>query len=184
MVRSHAEIHGKKIKKSQRHDVRAIDGLRRKYEVRLRRKHVSSHARGDRKHECKLDADICSCTCNKPTLLHYPCSHVYAACAAIKQSSQQYVSRYFDIHHLMGTWGSEFYSYGLDISYKDLWTDVVQWVPNPSLRQQKKGRRHTTRFRNDMDDSQIGEPRRCRICKTRGHSKKDCPNKPSTSTRN
>ena len=61
-----------KINKSQKHDVRVVDGLRRKYVIRLRRKHVNSHARGDRKHECKLDAAVCTCTCNKPKLLHYP----------------------------------------------------------------------------------------------------------------
>ena len=86
-----------KIKKAQKHDVRIIDALRRKYEIRLRRKHVDSHARGDRKHEYKLDAGVYTCTCNKPKLLHYPCSHVYAACARTEQASQPYVSRYFDI---------------------------------------------------------------------------------------
>ena len=172
-----------KIKKFQKHDIRVIDGLRRKYEIRLRRKHVNSHARGDKKHECKLNAGDCSCTCNKPKLLHYPCSHVYKACAHMKQSSTQYVSSYFDIHHLMGTWSAEFFSYGLDMSYKDLWPGEIHWAPNPQLRQQKKGWRHTRRIRNDMDESQSGEARKCTICRTAGHSRKDCPNKPSSSTR-
>jgi len=163
-----------KIKKSQKHDVRVIDALRRKYEIRLRRKHVNSHARGDRKHECKLDGGVCTCTCNKPKLLHYPCSHVYAACAHMKQASQQYVSRYFDIEHLLGTWSSEFTSYCVG---------ETEWVPNPELRQIKKGRRHSRRFRNDMDDSQAGEPRKCRICKTAGHTSRNCPNKASSSSR-
>ena len=61
-----------KIKKSQKHDVRVVDGLRRKYEVHLRRKHVGGHARGHMKHEVQLHAAVCSCTCNKPKLLHMP----------------------------------------------------------------------------------------------------------------
>ena len=77
-----------KIRKSQQHDVRVVDGLRRKYEVRLRRKHVGGHARGHRKHEVQLGTSVCTCTCNKPKLLHYPCSHVYAVCAHTKQASQ------------------------------------------------------------------------------------------------
>ena len=101
----------------------------------------------------------------------------------MKQASEQYVSTFFDIHHLVGTWSSEFYSYGLYMSYKDLWPGGYQWVPNPALKQVKKGRRHTTRFRNDMDESQVGEPRKCRICRMAGHSMKDCPNRPTSSGR-
>ena len=145
---------------------------------------MHSHSTGDRKHECRLGAAECTCTCNKSKLLHYPCSHVYAACAHTKQTSEQYVSRYFDIHHLMQTWSSELYSYGLQMSYRDLWPGEFEWVPNPALKQVKKGRRHTRRFRNDMDESQRGETQKCRICKTTGHSMKDCPNRPTSSSRN
>ena len=35
-----------KMQKARMHDIRVIDGLRRKYEIRLRQKYVNSHARG------------------------------------------------------------------------------------------------------------------------------------------
>lgn len=68
------------MQKTRMHDIRVIDGLRRKYEIRLRQKYVNYHARGEKKHACTL-GDVAICTCNKLKLLHKPCSHVYKACA-------------------------------------------------------------------------------------------------------
>ena len=81
----------KKISKARSHAARTMDGVRQKFEIRLREKYVMGHARGDRKQVCTI-GDEASCTCNKPRLLHKPCSHVYAACAAWRQASERYIS--------------------------------------------------------------------------------------------
>jgi hypothetical protein len=56
-----------------------------------------------------------------------------------------------------------------------VWYGGPTWVPNPALKRTKKGRRPSRRHRNDMDLSQLGEPRRCRNCRVPGHTQRDCP---------
>jgi hypothetical protein len=47
----------------------------------------------------------CSCSCQKPLLLHYPCSHVIAACLATKnQHWSRYVPKYFLKQTVLDTW--------------------------------------------------------------------------------
>ena len=173
----------KKITKARSHVAITMDGVRRKFEVRLRDKYVRGHMRGDRKHVCTI-GDVAVCTCNKPQLLHKPCSHVYAACAVFNQSCIMYMSEYYDIRHLYDTWNGEFNSYGVECHYRDIWRGAVKWSPNEALRHPGRGRRQSRRIRNDMDASQRGDrprPIRCRLCKTHGHSFGNCPNRPSSS---
>ena len=173
----------RKMEKARTHIAQPIDGLRRKFEVRLRQKYVMGHIRGERKQVCTL-GDEASCTCNKPQLLHKPCSHVYAACAVWNQASTQYISKYYDMQHLYATWSAEFHSYGVDMHYRELWPREIKWVPNDALKHVGRGRRQSRRIRNDMDESQRGDRVRrpkCRLCKTFGHSLSQCPNRPASS---
>ena len=96
----------------------------------------------------------------------------------------QYISEFYDIHHLYGTWSAEFNSYGLDMHYRDLSPGHAKWVPNDALKKVGRGRRQSRRIRNDMDDSQRGQRarrQRCRLCKTFGHALATCPNRPGSS---
>jgi hypothetical protein len=71
-----------KAKKSQSHGFRQIDALRNKWEIHVRAKFVRGHHRGSRKHAVTLGTSSCECSCNKPKLLGYPCSHVLKAASA------------------------------------------------------------------------------------------------------
>lgn len=120
---------------------------------------------------------MATCTYNMPKLLHKPCLHVYKACAQMRQMCTPYISEYYDMQHLLGTWSAEFHSYGVKMKYTDLWLDMAQWGPNKDLKTTTKGRWQTRRFQNNMDASQctsISCTSKCRICKTPGHSAKDC----------
>ena len=89
---------------------------------------------------------MATCTCNKPKLLHKPCSHVYKACAQMRQMTTPYISEYYDMQHLLGIWSGEFHSYDLEMNYKDLWPNMVQWGPNKHLKTTTKGRRQTRQY--------------------------------------
>jgi hypothetical protein len=51
----------------------------------------------------------------------------------------------------------------------------IIYVPNPAMLRTDKGRRPSRRHRNNMDHSQSGEPRRCRICRCAGYPRRECP---------
>jgi len=58
--------------------------------------------------ECQFwpETNTCVCSCNKPKLLHMPCSHVYAARGKAGISGT-YVSPYYLKEAVMATWSGE-----------------------------------------------------------------------------
>ena len=165
-----------KATKSQSHGCLQIDALRNKWQVNVRAKYVKGHHRGARKQAVIFGPNTCECTCNKPKLLGYPCSHVLRAAAEQNIGVENYISPYFNTYNLLNTWSGEFWAWGLDQHYRDVWPDkITKWVPDPALMRTGKGRRQSRRHRNDMDHNQSGEPRRCRICRCPGHSRSECP---------
>ncbi|CAN6290558.1 unnamed protein product [Urochloa humidicola] len=128
------------------------------------------------------------CECNKPTLLHVPCSHVIASLSKIGASTNSYISTFYLKENVVQTWTGEFYgflSYGdFTIYNKDL---PICLPPMELLRHShgKGGRPQTRRIRNDMDESEVGGAmRRCRRCEQFGHKSNACPasNEASSST--
>ena len=113
-----------KMEKARMHDIWVIDGLRRKHGIRLQQKYINSYARRERKQACTL-GDVATCTCNKPKLLHKPCSHVYKACA---NEANVYAIHLRVLRHAAPFRYMEFKVslVRLDMNYKDLWPDKVQ----------------------------------------------------------
>ena len=97
-----------KAVKSQSHGFVHIDALRNKWQINVRAKYVKGHHPGARKHAVTLGPNACDCTCNKPILLGYPCSHVIKAAAVQEISVDNYISPYFNTHNLLNTWNGEF----------------------------------------------------------------------------
>ena len=165
-----------KAEKSRSHGCSQVDATRHKWQISVRSKFVHGHHRGSRKHAVTLGPTTCECTCQKPKLLAYPCSHVLRAAAEQNISIVPYISAYFNTENLFNTWSGEFWAWGMDMHYRDmLSTQLEKFVPDPTLLRTAKGRRRSRRYRNDMDHSQSGEPRRCRICRCPGHPRRECP---------
>jgi hypothetical protein len=100
---------------------------------------VGGESHGSRHYRVDLRAG--TCTCNGPQLLHLPCSHLRTACTArgLDYENTMYMSLLFFREHIIKIWGSIFEPY-LDPSEWPKY-DGPEYVPLPSLKKMKKGRR-------------------------------------------
>ena len=82
---------------------------------------------------------------------------------------------YFKKEALFDTCNHEVYGFGIYGSFtKEPGPDVV-FIPDPDKMKQKKGRRKTTRLRNDMDEAETGCCMKwCSKCNGTGHTYKKC----------
>jgi hypothetical protein len=73
------------------------------------------------------------CSCNKPQLLHKPCSHVIAICRRIGVSSATYISPYYSLSYLAKTQSgkSDVSKYRQDGSI--ILPSLTTWIPNKKL---------------------------------------------------
>jgi len=126
-----------------------------------------------RTHEVKIGNEAwptCECSCNKPKLLHLPCSHVLAVCGQLKLDSISFVSEYFMKESVVNTWTGEMYGFRVEGNFNKVDINDRQYIPNPEHLRQGVGRRGARRIRNDMDESEAGGPtRQCYVCKEFGH---------------
>ena len=53
----------------------------------------------------------CQCTCNKPKLIHLPCSHVLAACRMLGLEHKSFVSPYYLKEAVLNTWAGELHGF-------------------------------------------------------------------------
>jgi hypothetical protein len=76
----------------------------------------------------------CSCSCQNPQLLHYPCSHVIAACLATKnQHWGRYMPKYFLKQTVLDTWNHTIEGcLHLETFTQDP-KDSAMYLPNPYL---------------------------------------------------
>ena len=75
-----------KAEKSRSHGCTQVDATRHKWLISVRSKFVHGHHRGSRKHSVTLGPTTCECSCQKPKLLGYPCSHVLRAAKNSKKN--------------------------------------------------------------------------------------------------
>jgi hypothetical protein len=119
----------------------------------------------------------CSCSCQKPLLLHYPCSHVIVACLATKnQHSGRYVPKYFLKKIVLDTWNHTIEGYLHLGTFTQDPKDNVLYIRNPDPTMcQGVGRRKKKRIRNNMDEVEAGSQGQiCSKCNNPGHSYKKC----------
>ena len=98
-----------KMEKVRTHTCVAIGNAERRFEVRLP---TDKFGCGNelRTHEVKIGLEqwpTCECTCNKPKLLHLPCSHVLAACGQLGLDAISFVSPYYRKEAVLHTWTGE-----------------------------------------------------------------------------
>jgi hypothetical protein len=100
----------------------------------------------------------CSCSFQKPLLLHYPCSHVIVACLATKnQHWGRYVPKYFLKQTVLDTWNHNIEGYLHLGTFTQDPKDSALYIPNPDpVMCQGVGRCKKKRIRNNMDEAEAG----------------------------
>jgi hypothetical protein len=167
-----------KIEKARSHTVIAIGNQQRRYEVHLPTDKFGT-ACEMKTHEVKIGTEVwptCECSCNKPKLLHLPCSHVLAVCGQLKMDTISFVSEYYLKDSVLNTWTGEMVGFRVVGNFNKVDPQHRQYIPDPSLMRRSRGRRQAARIRNDMDQSEAGGPtRQCFLCNEFGHMDRYCP---------
>ena len=168
----------KKIKKARLHTVIRIGNEEARYEVRLPTERFGA-GNELKTHEVIISDDApptCECTCNKPRLLHLPCSHVLAVCAQMGMNPISFVSPYYYKEAVVQTWTGEMTGFRVVGNFNKVNPEERQYIPHPQMMRTSRGRRNSRRIRNDMDESEAGGPtRQCLYCNLFGHREKNCP---------
>ena len=132
-----------------------------------------------RTHEVKIGNEAwptCECTCNKPKLLHLPCSHVLAACGQLGMDAISFVSPYYLKESVLSTWTGEMQGFRPLGNFNTVIPGQRRYIPDPGQMRTGRGRRQSKRIRNDMDESEAGGPtRQCFLCNQFGHRDTNCP---------
>ena len=173
-----AEYMNKKMKKAKLHTVLVIGNQERRYEVRLPTDKFGT-ANELKTQEVRIGSELiptCECTCNKPKLLHLPCSHVLAVCGQLKMAATSFVSPYYLKDAVLNTWTGEMYGFRAVSNFNKVSNEEREYIPDPDRMRTSRGRRQSARIRNDMDESEAGGPtRQCILCSQLGHRDKHCP---------
>jgi hypothetical protein len=107
------------------------DEVQWKYQISCQSK--SQKANGEIKiQKTVIGNHTCSCSCQKPQLLHYPCSHVIAACLATKnQHWGRYMPKYFLKQTVPDTWNHTIEGYLHLGTFTQDPKDSALYIPNP-----------------------------------------------------
>jgi hypothetical protein len=167
----------KKKEKAKHLAVVQIGNVERRYEVRLPTDRFGC-GNPQRTHDVKIGNEewpTCECTCNKPKLLHLPCSHVLAVCGVLGMSEISFVSPYYLKEAVLNTWTGELEGFRSMGNFNTVNPGERRYIPNPTLLRTAIGRRPSQRIRNDMDESEAGGPtRQCFLCNQFGHWDSNC----------
>ena len=132
-----------RCKKARSHSVVAIGNQERRFEVRLANNKFGC-ANELRTHEVKIGNEAwptCECTCNKPKLLHLPCSHVLAACGQLGMDAISFVSPYFLKEAILNTWTGELMGFRSMGNFNSVNPAERRYIPNPEHMRTSRGRR-------------------------------------------
>ncbi|KAM0898261.1 hypothetical protein ACQ4PT_022029 [Festuca glaucescens] len=119
----------------------------RKFTVKGRKREVTVHLKSENtlrmdKSKGSTIPKTATCSCNKPQLLHKPCSHVIAVCCEIGVRSAAYMSPYYSLPYLVCTWRRKFSKFSRE--YRDIiphqFRDIIPferetptWIPDKRL---------------------------------------------------
>ena len=168
----------KKINKARLHMVIRIGNEEARFEVRLPTERFGA-ANEMKTHEVTIGTyapPTCECTCNKPRLLHLPCSHVLAVCGQMGMNPISFVSPYYMKQAVVETWTGEMTGFRVVGNFNKVDPMEREVIPDPALMRTSRGRQNSRRIRNDMDESEAGGcTRQCLLCNLYGHREKHCP---------
>ncbi|KAL5184407.1 hypothetical protein HKD37_17G048115 [Glycine soja] len=106
--------------------------------------------------------------------LHYPCSHIIAACGYVSLIYYQYIDVVYTNEHILKVYSPQWWPLGNEAAIlpsNDAWT----LIPDPTTIR-AKGRPKSTRIRNEMDWVEPSDHRqKCSRCGAEGHNRRRCP---------
>uniref|UniRef100_A0ACD5Z0V6 Uncharacterized protein n=1 Tax=Avena sativa TaxID=4498 RepID=A0ACD5Z0V6_AVESA len=119
----------------------------RKYTVKGRKREVTVHLKSEytfslNKSKRSKIRKTSTCSCNKPQLLHKPCSHVIAVCCEIGVKTATYMSPYYSLPYLVCTWRQKFNKFSRDYRniipryFRDITpfeSETPTWIPDKRL---------------------------------------------------
>ncbi|XP_016192748.1 uncharacterized protein LOC107633656 [Arachis ipaensis] len=117
-----------------------------------------------------------TCDCSLFQSLHYPCCHALVVCATTSIEWAQYVHSVYKQEAVFKVYEMEFFP----IPDESMWAEWhgTRLCPNPVMRRKATGSPVSTRFRNDMDETEQHE-KLCDLCRQYGHTRRGCPNQPT-----
>lgn len=157
-----------KMQKAQIHSVTCMEIKENKYfpgeevqkfKVQSNQKKVvvqltSEYTRISRDHARELTKRA-ECSCNKPKLLHKPCSHVIAVCCQIGVTTADYMSPYYTLPYLDNTWSGNCDVPKFSPDYKIIMPfDKPTWIPDKKLECGLSVFRTSDRVQSVMDEEE------------------------------
>ncbi|KAL5193314.1 hypothetical protein HKD37_20G055554 [Glycine soja] len=164
----------KELRKNQEqactHIVRVYDIHSTRFEVEESFNPITQ--RGGQKWAVNLNGRHCQC--GRYSALHYPCSHIIAACGYVSMNYYQYIDVVYTNEHILKAYSAQWWPLGNEAAIPpsdDAWT----LIPDPTI-VRAKGRPKSTRIRNEMDWVEPSEHRtKCSRCGAEGHNRRRCP---------
>ncbi|KAL5184895.1 hypothetical protein HKD37_17G048517 [Glycine soja] len=128
--------------------------------------------RGGQKWAVNLNGHYCQC--GRYSALHYPCSHIIAACGYVSMNYYQYIDVVYTNEHILKVYSAQWWPLGNEAAIPpsdEAWT----LIPDPTTIR-AKGRPKSTRIRNEMDWVKLSDHRqKCSRCGAEGHNRRRCP---------
>ncbi|KAH1210756.1 hypothetical protein GmHk_15G044988 [Glycine max] len=164
----------KELRKNQEqaysHIVRVYDIHSTRFEVEETFNPITQ--RGGQKWAVNLNGHYCQC--GRYFALHYPCSHIIAACGYVSMKYYQYIDVVYTNEHILKTYSVQWWPLGNEAVIphsNDAWILILDTT---TIR--AKGRPKSTRIRNEMDWFEPSEHRqKCSRCGAEGHNRRRCP---------
>ncbi|KAH1206086.1 hypothetical protein GmHk_16G046634 [Glycine max] len=111
------------------------------------------------------------CQCRRYSALHYPCSHIIAACGYVSMNYYQYIDVVYMNEHILKAYSAQWWPLGNEAAIPpsdEAWT----LIPDPTTIR-AKGRPKSTRIRNKMDWVEPSDHRqKCSRCGAEGHNRR------------
>ncbi|KAL5134463.1 hypothetical protein HKD37_03G007619 [Glycine soja] len=128
--------------------------------------------RGGQKWAVNLNSHYCQC--GRYSALHYPCSHIIAACGYVSLNYYQYIDVVYTNEHILKAYSAQWWPLGNEAAIPPS-NDARTLIPDPTTIR-AKGRPKSTRIRNEMDWVEPSEHRiKCSRCGAERHSRRRCP---------
>ena len=110
---------------------------------------ITQHGRQRGRQKWIVNLNDHYCQCGKYSALHYPCSHIIAACGFVSMNYYQYIDVVYTNERILKVYSAQWWPLGNEAAIPpsdDAWT----LIPDPTTIR-AKGRPKSIRIRNEMD---------------------------------